>query len=130
MFLEFFIASDAQHLAESLSSDPFFSKQGWITDIFLDEQKLLPKHQPAYQWTPMVSRKQRSLSAFYDALKVIITLRCNDAFEELMRKQHHVEIRFGFGLLNIVQVSTTYTVAEMVDPKSQGSKNYQFVSFK
>lgn len=47
-----------------------------------------------------------------------------------IRDLHQVEIQFGFGLLNIVEVATTQTVGEMVDLESQMSKGKDSPSSK
>lgn len=108
----------------------FFEKLDKWTICFFAGQKLLSEYHPAYQWHLSVFWKQRRISAYYLALKVMNTLRCNVASEQSIRNLNQVEIQFGFWSLNIVQVATTHTEREMADSELQMSKRQQFVNFQ
>lgn len=66
---------------------------------------------------------KRKFSALCELLNVRETLPFNIAVKQSKTYEQQVEIRFGFGSRNIVQVATTLTEGELVDFKSQMSKN-------
>lgn len=62
-------------------------------------------------------------------MTVIETLLFSAVSEQSIGNQRQVEIPFGFGLLDIVQVATTNAVGELVDHELQTIKKKRFFKF-